>query len=195
MRRQRSLDIGLAAVLVLALGACGGASGSSGASSSAQTGGSAGEGSLSAGASESVVVGEGEEWLAFQWLDRGGGDGIFLARPDGSGYHQLARDMPGHELHPDWSPDGERIAFVHFTPADLSELWVVNADGSGLELLLSCELPCNSFGYPDWDADGGRSTSVRTRTRRLDSHRPRSSSRALTWRRATWTCSSLAKMG
>ena len=140
---------------MLALSACAGASESPVPSSSSQATSTAAEASASAAASASVVVGDGEEWLAYQWLDRGGEDGIFLARPDGSGYHQLARDMPGHELHPDWSPDGERIAFVHFTPADLSELWVVNADGSGLELLLSCELPCNSFGYPDWDADGG----------------------------------------
>ena len=101
------------------------------------------------------MVGDGEEWLAYQWLDATG-EGIYLAKPDGSGLHQILVDMPGSEIHPDWSPDGQRLAFVRFTPDDKSELRVVNADGTGEELLASCELPCNSFGYPDWNADGSR---------------------------------------
>ena len=99
------------------------------------------------------VVGDGEEWLAYQWIDATG-DGIYLARPDGSGQHQILTDLAGSEIHPDWSPDGQRLAFVRFTPEDQSELWVVSANGSGEELLASCEDPCNSFGYPDWNADG-----------------------------------------
>jgi Tol biopolymer transport system component len=63
-------------------------------------------------------------------------------------------DLAGSEIHPDWSPDGQRLAFVHITPSGLSELWLVNADGGDDERLLMCDLPCNSFGYPDWDADG-----------------------------------------
>jgi Tol biopolymer transport system component len=104
---------------------------------------------------EAPVVGDGEEWLAYQWLDATA-EGIYLARPDGSGRHQIVTDQTGSQIHPDWSPDGQRIAFVRFTPEDKSELWVVNADGSGEELLVSCEDPCNSFGYPDWNADGSR---------------------------------------
>jgi Tol biopolymer transport system component len=64
--------------------------------------------------------------------------------------------MTGSEIHPDWSPDGQRLAFVRVTPEDKSELWVVGADGTGEELLYSCEDPCNSLGYPDWNADGTR---------------------------------------
>jgi Tol biopolymer transport system component len=105
-------------------------------------------------ASAAVIVADNEQWIAFQWLSGAGTDGIFLVRPDGSGKHQLAEDLAGSEIHPDWSPDGRRIAFVRFTPEDQSELWVTNADNSGTELLFSCELPCNSFGYPDWSADG-----------------------------------------
>ena len=104
---------------------------------------------------EAPLVGDGEEWLAYQWLDATG-DGIYLARPDGSGQHQLLSDLTGSEIHPDWSPDGQRLAFVRVTPEDQSELWMVNADGSGDELLYSCEDPCNSLGYPDWNADGTR---------------------------------------
>lgn len=133
--------------------ACSSASLPPSASPSALVTGSTGVVSPTPEPSESVVVGEGEEWIAFQWLD-GTGEGIFLARPDGSGKHQLVPDLAGSEIHPDWSPDGERIAFVRLTPAGISELWVVNADGSGEERLLTCDLPCNSFGFPGWDVDG-----------------------------------------
>ena len=104
---------------------------------------------------EEPVVGDGEEWLAYQWIDASG-EGIYLARPDGSGMHQILTDMTGSEIHPDWSSDGQRLAFVRITPDDASELWMVNADGTGEELLASCEDPCNSFGYPDWNADDTR---------------------------------------
>jgi Tol biopolymer transport system component len=101
-----------------------------------------------------TVVGDGEPWVVYQWIS-GSGDGIFLVRPDGSGRHELLPDLPGSEIQPDWSPDGQRIAFVRFTPEDRSELWVVDADGSDATKLTSCDLPCNSFGFPDWSADGG----------------------------------------
>jgi Tol biopolymer transport system component len=107
----------------------------------------------SAAASQSQVVGDGEEWVVYQWM-AGSGDGIFLVRPDGTGGHQLVADMAGSEIHPDWSPDGQRIAFVVINPADRHELWVVGADGAGAQMLYSCDLPCNTIDYPDWAADG-----------------------------------------
>lgn len=104
-------------------------------------------------ADAATVVKDGDAWVAYQWLD-GQDDGIFLVRPDGSGRHQLVPDLTGSEIHPDWSPDGSRVAFVRFAPGDRSELWVVDADGSDRERLAVCEQPCNSFGYPDWTSDG-----------------------------------------
>ena len=143
-------------MVVFALVGCGG-----GPSATPSSGALPSQGAAPSVASPSVlpteapVVGEGEEWLAYQWLDATG-DGIYLARPDGSGQHQIVTDLTGSEIHPDWSPDGQRIAFVRVTPEDGSELWVVNADGSGEELLYTCEDPCNSLGYPDWNVDGSR---------------------------------------
>jgi Tol biopolymer transport system component len=102
---------------------------------------------------DSPVVDEGD-WVVFQWVADGGSDGIFLIRPDGTGRHQLLPEMSGSEWHPDWSPDGSRIAFIHLTPEDRTELWVVNADGTGEEMLYRCDLPCNELGYPDWSPDG-----------------------------------------
>jgi dipeptidyl aminopeptidase/acylaminoacyl peptidase len=87
-------------------------------------------------------------WIVYAW------DGLFLVRPDGTGRHQLLPDMPGDENHPDWSPDGGHIAFVLGTLDDRSELWIVRADGSGEEMLYSCDRPCNEIAYPDWAPDG-----------------------------------------
>lgn len=99
------------------------------------------------------VVGAGEEWIVYQWM-AGSGDGIFLVRPDGTGGHQLVPDLAGSQIHPDWSPDGERIAFISVTPADRHELWVVDAGGTDATMLFSCDLPCNTVSYPDWAPDG-----------------------------------------
>jgi dipeptidyl aminopeptidase/acylaminoacyl peptidase len=94
-------------------------------------------------------------WIVFQWRAPSGGDGLFLVKPDGTGLHQLVPDLPGEEIHPDWSPDGTRLAFVNRAPGDdASSLWIVNVDGSGPRKVASCDLPCNSWDYPDWpDAD------------------------------------------
>ena len=98
-------------------------------------------------------VGDGEPWIAYQWLAPQG-DGIFLVRPDGTGGHQLVPDMTGSEIHPDWSPDGSQIAFVRQTPEGPTELWVVNADGTDPTRLHTCDVPCNEIHYPDWSPDG-----------------------------------------
>jgi Tol biopolymer transport system component len=60
----------------------------------------------------------------------------------------------GNATHPDWSPDGMRIAFIRETPQDRTELWVVDADGTNAEMLVSCDVPCNQLAYPDWAPDG-----------------------------------------
>jgi Tol biopolymer transport system component len=142
-------------LLCLLMISCGGPTGSPSAGSHPSQTAPSTVASPSALPTEDPVVGDGEEWLAYQWLDATG-DGIYLSRPDGTGLHQILTDMTGSEIHPDWSPDGQRIAFVRFTPEDKSELWVVNADGTGEELVYSCDDPCNSLGYPDWNADGTR---------------------------------------
>jgi Tol biopolymer transport system component len=104
-------------------------------------------------ASDDTAIGAGEEWIVYQWVC-GDGDGVCLIRPDGSGQHELLDSLDGEAIHPDWSPDGQRIAFVHATPQDRAELWVTDADGSAAELLVECELPCNWLSYPDWAPDG-----------------------------------------
>jgi Tol biopolymer transport system component len=104
--------------------------------------------SSSASASSAVaIVRPGEAWIAFQ------GSGLELIRPDGTGRHRLYPSLTGGEhLHPDWSPDGERIVFSIRAATD--EIWIGNVDGTGTERLISCADPCRWVDEPAWSPDG-----------------------------------------
>ncbi len=77
---------------------------------------------------------------------RDGNSEIYVMNADGSGKRNLTRDRASDDF-PTWSPDGRRIAFVrgrlHGNPRPgrdvrrwyLYDLYVVNADGSGLRRL------------------------------------------------------------
>jgi len=71
-------------------------------------------------------------------------------RPDGSGLHQVAESVPGVHEHPDWSPDGNTIAFV---VQDDNSIWTVGADGSNPTKLVTCVGGCDN---PAWSPDGTR---------------------------------------
>jgi hypothetical protein len=102
-------------------------------------------------------------------------------RPDGTGLHQLVADLEGSEIQPDWSPDGERIAFIRVTPADRNELWVVDADGGDKTMLYPCELPCNTVTTRTGRRMAPPSTTASTRMRRLVCRRPSALGKS-TWR-------------
>jgi TolB protein len=59
--------------------------------------------------------------IAYSRYSPGNGYMLHVVRADGSGERQL---VVGE--HPDWSPDGSRLAYQ-----DQSQIWVVNADGTG----------------------------------------------------------------
>lgn len=81
---------------------------------------------------------------------------------------------------PSWSPDGARLTFTNNTPDITSDIWVVNADGSGAVDLTPDPLPGVWFDrMPAWSPDGqriafssNRSGTTRIWTMRADGSNP-----------------------
>lgn len=77
--------------------------------------------------------------LVFAGVDNTGNLELFVSRPRApalSGVIEAFTDTPEFELDPTWSPDGSRIAFVRYDGN--GEIWVMNADGTGAERIVSC---------------------------------------------------------
>jgi Tol biopolymer transport system component len=101
-----------------------------------------------------IAVLDGEPWIVYQWAPQHG-RGLYLMRPDGSDSHEIAPELTGEAGGPDWSPDGERIAFELMVDDNVFEIWTVKADGTDPQMLLACEAaPCVQVGVPAWSPDG-----------------------------------------
>jgi Tol biopolymer transport system component len=95
--------------------------------------------------------------------------GIFVIQPDGSGATQITHNPnqfegePLADLRAAWSADGQRILFTRQASlGDLNvgqDLYVVNANGSGLAQLTST---ARDEDYPSWSPDGQRIAYTRT---------------------------------
>jgi uncharacterized repeat protein (TIGR01451 family) len=96
--------------------------------------------------------------------DRGEGDlDIYVAPfdPNGPlGQPVLLTHLSKDQYWPVWSPDGTRLAFYSYV-GDQAEIFVINADGSGLRRLT--DNPAFD-GYPTWSPDGARLAFSSTRT-------------------------------
>jgi TolB protein len=92
---------------------------------------------------------------------------VFTVRPNGHGERQVTHPPEGFiDDDPDFSPDGNRIAFIRLNPnacgPDCLYAWlfVVNADGSGLRQLttstlgVDCANGGGCAGEPAWSPDG-----------------------------------------
>lgn len=97
----------------------------------------------------------GEAWIAYQWgqpCDPTPGtlNAICLVKLDGTGRHALPLPPKGEATHPDWSPDGQNLAFVMS-----GEIWVAGVDGVDARSIAVCGGdPCMSLDYPAWSPDG-----------------------------------------
>ncbi len=104
-----------------------------------------------------------EPWIAYQWVPEHG-KGLYLMRPDGSDAHEIATELPGDAFHPDWSPDGSRIAFDAETGGG-NEIWVVAADGTNAAVIVprstDCAISCGDVALPAWSPDGSQIAFVR----------------------------------
>ncbi|HEY4752153.1 MAG TPA: hypothetical protein VIH37_02640, partial [Candidatus Limnocylindrales bacterium] len=84
---------------------------------------------------------------------------VWVMNADGSNAHALTTDADPKSEVPDWSPDGERIAYSSGQIGS-EGIWVMNADGSHRHQLTGCSstdaAPCaggDDFG-PTWSPDG-----------------------------------------
>jgi len=92
--------------------------------------------------------------------NRGGDGDIYVMNPDGSNVTNVTNTID-QEFDPIWSPDGRQIAFGKCAGGCeifFSEVWVINADGSGLRQLT------DGGGFPGaWSPDGARIAFVSAR--------------------------------
>ena len=74
---------------------------------------------------------------------------IYTIRPDGTGLSK--RTYVGKNYRPEWSPSGQRIAYIHESAAGVREVWVMRADGSAKTRITQGG---NATAGPSWSPDG-----------------------------------------
>jgi serine/threonine protein kinase len=91
-------------------------------------------------------------WIVLSWTrPRMGKPNLWLVRPDGKGRVRITHDSRAYDIHPKFSPDGRRIAFIRGGGfGELSNVCVCNADGSGLRWLVVPRDKSEHFASPVW---------------------------------------------
>jgi len=89
--------------------------------------------------------------LAYSWVTDAGQEGNLVTIPAAGGTpFTLQTDQV--IATGDWSPDGNRIAFVSTRDGGTSHIFVINTDGTGLTEI--SKLTGAAEGAPSWSADG-----------------------------------------
>jgi hypothetical protein len=86
------------------------------------------------------------EWIAFV-SSNSGNDEIYRITPDGSVVQQLTMNNWEWDKHPSWSPDGSQIVFFSNRDVGRTQIWIMNADGSGQRNLVASDYQDL---YPVW---------------------------------------------
>ncbi len=76
--------------------------------------------------------------------DEAGNDEVYVASRDGLSWRRLTMNTWEWDRHPTWSPDGNQIVFYSNRTDGRRQLWVMNADGTGLRNLSNND-------YNDWN--------------------------------------------
>jgi Tol biopolymer transport system component len=106
-------------------------------------------------------IGSGGALIAF-CSNRSGQFEIWLMDGAGGNQHRLTT-LGGDSTFPDISPDGRRIVFDgSATSTEDHDIWVVNADGTGLTQLTNT--PGKDDSYPVWSPDGSKVLFTSTRS-------------------------------
>ncbi|MBI5285330.1 MAG: PD40 domain-containing protein [Chloroflexi bacterium] len=91
--------------------------------------------------------------------------GIYSANADGTDQARLSPAYFAFDAQPAWSPNGKRIAFHSRRIFNKLEIYVMDADGSGVERLTDNEFDDAS---PSWSPDGSRIAFDSARNGNLD---------------------------